>query len=123
MHPRLQGSPVQVYALLAIAVVAAIVPFARVLGDLYNIWNLKPEYSHGIMIPVLSAFLIWRQRHELRGLPLTGSWLGLLLIAAGIALRCIGELTTMQTFEHYAFLLVIWGLVLALTGRVIFRRL
>jgi exosortase D (VPLPA-CTERM-specific) len=123
MHPRLQGSPVQVYALLAIAVVAAIVPFARVLGDLYNIWNLKPEYSHGIMIPVLSAFLVWRQRHDLRGLPFTGSWFGLLLIAVGIALRFIGELTTMQTFEHYAFLLVIWGLVLALTGREIFRRL
>ena len=115
------GSPVRVYTLLAIVVVAAIVPFARVLGDLYNIWNLKPEYSHGIMIPLLSAFLIWRQRDRLRSLPFTGSWLGLALVAFGLVLRHIGELTTMQTLEHYAFLVVLYGLVLALTGSTIFR--
>jgi exosortase D (VPLPA-CTERM-specific) len=123
MHrPRL-ASPIPLYLLVALAMVAAVVPFARVLGDLYNIWNLKPEYSHGIIIPILSAVLIWRQREQLRRLPFTGSWLGFGLIALGFALRLVGEFTTMQTIEHYAFLLVIYGLVLALTGPVIFRRL
>jgi exosortase D (VPLPA-CTERM-specific) len=123
MHRLRLGPPVPLYSLLAVALVAAIVPFARVLSGIYNVWNLKPEYSHGIIIPVLSALLIWRQREDLRRLPFTGSWLGLPLIAAGLALRSIGELTTLETVEHYAFLLVIYGLVLALTGRVIFRRL
>src|SRR5579862_7832984 len=120
---RLGSSAIPLYSLLAIALVAAVVPFAKVLGGLYNIWNLKPEYSHGIIIPVLSAFLIWRQREELRPLPFTGSWYGLLLIAGGLALRLVGESTTLETLEHYAFLLVIYGLVLTLTGPVIFRRL
>jgi exosortase D (VPLPA-CTERM-specific) len=123
MNPRLLGPPVQFYALLAVTLVAAIVPFAGVLGDLYNIWNLKPEYSHGIIIPVLSAYLIWRRRAELRDLPFTGSWLGLALIALGLVLRFVGEITTMTTIEHYAFLIVLYGLILALTGPVIFRRL
>jgi exosortase D (VPLPA-CTERM-specific) len=123
MHPLRLGSPIRVYTLLAIVVIAAIVPFARVLGDLYNIWNLKPEYSHGIIIPVLSAFLIWRQRAQLRALPFVGSWFGLIPIAAGLALRVVGELTTMHTLEHYAFLLVLYGLVLTLTGPAVFRRL
>jgi len=111
------------YALLAVATIAAVVPFAGMLGGLYSIWSLDPEYSHGIVIPLLSASLIWRRRHELRELPFTGSWMGLLLIAAGLALRFVGVATTMQSFEHYAFLLVLYGLVLALTGPVIFRRL
>jgi exosortase D (VPLPA-CTERM-specific) len=123
MHALRPGSPARLYTLFALVAVVAIVPFARVLGDLYNIWNLKPEYSHGIIIPVLSAFLIWRQREQLRSLPFTGSWIGLPLIALGLALRFVGELTTMLTIEHYAFLIVIYGLVLALTGPVIFRRL
>jgi len=123
MQTLRRGSPALLYSLLAVAVVAAILPFARMLGELYSLWNLKPEYSHGIIIPLLSAFLIWRQRAELRQLPFTGSWLGLPLIAAGLLLRFVGELTTMETIEHYAFLLVIYGLVLALTGPVIFRRL
>jgi exosortase D (VPLPA-CTERM-specific) len=123
MNSRLTGPPIQLYGLLAITLVAAIVPFAGVLGDLYNIWNLQPEYSHGIIIPVLSAYLIWRRREELRGLPFTGSWLGLVLIAVGLALRLIGLITTMTTIEHYAFLVVLYGLILSLTGPVIFRRL
>ena len=123
MHPLRVGSPVRLYTLFAVAAVAAILPFARMLGDLYNIWNLKPEYSHGFIIPLLSAFLIWRQREQLRSLPFTGSWAGLLLIVLGLVLRLVGERTTMQTLEHYAFLLVLYGLVLALTGPLIFRRL
>lgn len=123
MHQARLAPPVRLYALLAIVVVAAIVPFARVLAGLYNIWNLKPEYSHGIIIPLLSAYLIWRQRAQLRELPFVGSWWGLLLIVAGIALRSVGELTTMQTLEHYALLLVLYGLVLTLVGPTVFRRL
>ena len=123
MHPLRVGPPIRLYTLFAIAAVAAVLPFAHVLGDLYNIWNLKPEYSHGVIIPVISAFLIWRQREELRRLPFTGSWTGLALIAVGLVMRFIGASTTMHTLEHYAFLLVLYGLVLALTGPVIFRRL
>jgi exosortase D (VPLPA-CTERM-specific) len=123
MHRLRLASPISLYSLLALALIAAIVPFAPVLGSLYSIWNLKPEYSHGIIIPILSAGLIWQQRAQLRRLPFTGSWLGLGLIAAGLVLRYVGELATLQTLQHYAFLLVIYGLVLALTGPVIFRRL
>jgi exosortase D (VPLPA-CTERM-specific) len=121
-QPRL-GLPISLYPLLVVGLVAAVLPFAHVLGDVYNVWNLKPEYSHGFVIPVISLFLIWRQREEIRRLPFTGSWLAIALIAAGLGLRLVGELTTMQTLEHYAFLLVLYGLVLALTGPTIFRRM
>jgi exosortase D (VPLPA-CTERM-specific) len=123
MYLQRLNSPLWVYTLLTVVAVAAFAPFAGVLGDVYNIWNLKPEYSHGIMIPVLSAFLIWRQRAELRLLPFTGSWYGLALIVAGLVLRFVGVMTTMQTLQHYAFLLVLYGLVLTLVGPTIFRRL
>jgi len=121
-QPRV-GFPPSLLPLLALGLVAAAIPFVHVLSGLYNVWNLKPEYSHGFIIPLISTFLIWRRREELRQLPFTGSWSGLILIAAGLGLRLVGELTTMQTIEHYAFLLVIYGLVLSLTGPVVFRRL
>jgi exosortase D (VPLPA-CTERM-specific) len=121
-QPRL-GFPPSFMALFALGLAAAVVPFVHVLGDLYNVWNLKPEYSHGFIIPIVATFLIWRQREELRRLPFTGSWSALVLILAGLGLNLVGELTTMQTLEHYAFLLVIYGLVLALTGPTVFRRM
>lgn len=115
--------PIAAYTLLAAVAVAAIAPFASMLGGLCRIWILQPEYSHGIIIPLLSVFLIWRRRHELRGLSLTGTWMGLPLVAAGLILRYLGVSTTMRTIEHYAFLLVLYGLILALIGPVMFRRL
>src|ERR1700749_3169729 len=124
MQPPLRlRSPVPLYLFLALAIIATVIPFAHVLGDLYNIWHLKPEYSHGIIIPIVAALLIWRQRAELHELPFTGSWWGLPLIAGGLALRYVGELSTLHSLEHYAFLLVIYGVVLSLTGPDVFRRL
>jgi len=116
-------STVPGYALLALAAIAAAALFSQAIGQLYAIWNDQPEYSYGILIPFLSAFLIWRERHLLRGLPFTGSWYGLALIFAGLALRLIGQLATMHAVVHYAFLLVLYGLVLSLTGPAAFRRL
>jgi exosortase D (VPLPA-CTERM-specific) len=116
-------SPLPGYALFALAIACAVVLFATAIQQLYAIWNAQPEYSYGILIPVLSAYLIWRNRDQLRGLPLTGSWHGLWLVVGGLALRLIGTLSTMPTLVHYALLLVLYGLVLALTGPAVFRRL
>lgn len=121
-QPR-PGFPPSLIALFTLALAAAVVPFVHVLGNLYEVWNLKPEYSQGFIIPIVATYLIWRQREELLRLPFTGSWSALILIVAGLGLRLVGELTTMRTLEHYAFLLVIYGLVLALTGPVVFRRM
>lgn len=123
MHSVQLRSTVPGYALLALALLAAALLFAQAIGQLYAIWNLQPEYSYGILIPVLTLVLIWRERNQLRGMPFTGSWYGLLLIVAGLVLRFIGQLSTMHAVVHYALLLVLYGLVLALTGPALFRRL
>ncbi|HKT73910.1 MAG TPA: VPLPA-CTERM-specific exosortase XrtD [Steroidobacteraceae bacterium] len=116
-------SPIPRYALLALAIVAALLLFAPALGELYGIWNAQPEYSYGILIPALSAFLVWRERDRIRGLTFTGSWYGLPLIFLGLLLRLVGELSTMPTITHYAILLVLYGLILGLAGAAIFRQL
>jgi exosortase D (VPLPA-CTERM-specific) len=123
LQVQLRSSPLPVYALFAIALAGTLLLFGSAIGQLYSIWNAQPEYSYGILIPVLSVFLIWRERAQLRGLPFTGSWYGLLLILAGLGLRLIGQLSTMPALVHYALLLALYGLVLALTGPVVFRRL
>jgi exosortase D (VPLPA-CTERM-specific) len=116
-------SPLPGYALVAVAFAGALVLFASAIAQLYTVWNAQPEYSYGILIPFLSAFLIYRERDQLRGLPFTGSWYGLLLIVLGLGLRFVGELSTMPAVVHYALLLVLYGLVLALAGPTVFRRL
>ena len=108
---------------MALALTSAIVLFGSAIGQLYTIWNDQPEYSYGILVPGLSAFLIWRDRARLRGLPLTGSWRGLALVGLGLALRMVGALATMPAIVHYALLLVLYGMILSLTGPALFRQM
>lgn len=110
------------WAILAFALVTATVPFLRVLSQLLIVWG-SPEYSHCVIIPLVSAFLIWRERAALARTPFEGSWLGFAVLVGGAGLWAIGELSTIWTIEQYAFLAVLYGLVLAMVGPKVFRRL
>lgn len=101
----------------------AVIPFAHVLSQLFGIWDVDPEYSHCVLIPLISLFLVWRERAELARIPFAGSWVGIAVLIAGAGLWGVAELSTIWTIEQYAFLVVIYGLVLALVGIRVFRRL
>jgi exosortase D (VPLPA-CTERM-specific) len=111
------------YVVLAFAVASTLISFAPSFFEVFNLANLAPDTGYGVIIPPISLFLIWRQREQLRGMPMTGSWYGLILIGAGLALRAIGAFGTMSTVVRYGFLLVLYGLVLSLTGPKLFRKL
>ncbi len=110
-------------ALIALSVVLALIPFWPALSALYDIWNLRPEYSHGILIPPLAAYLAWRERARLASTPFDGSWTGLILIGLGMLMWLAGELSTIWVIVQYSFLLVFYGLVVLLAGWRVFRTL
>jgi exosortase D (VPLPA-CTERM-specific) len=119
---RLRFSPLA-YLVIVAAALLTVLPYQEALARFIDIWNVQPEYSHGILIPFLSAYLIWRQREELRALPFTGSWKGLWLIAIGLLMWLLGDLSTIYWIVQYGFLFALYGVVLSLTGTRVFRRL
>ncbi len=119
---RLRFSPLA-YLLIAVAALLTVLPYREALSQFVDIWNLQPEYSHGVLIPFLSLYLVWRRREELRDLPFTGSWHGLWLIGSGVLLWLLGELSTIYWLVQYGFLLALYGAVLSLTGGKVFRKL
>jgi exosortase D (VPLPA-CTERM-specific) len=113
--------PTRLFIVAALGV--AMLPFLSALAQLYDVWNLKPEYSHGVLIPLISLYLLWRQRHAFALTPFRGAWSGLALVLAGLLFWLIGELSAIQTVVQYSFLMVLYGLVVALVGWPVFRRL
>jgi len=111
------------WVLLAVALAAAVLAvktgLAQMLGWLLN----RPEYSHGVIIPFVAAFLVWQRRDQIERMPFTGSWAGLLLALFGAALGAIGKMSALFTIEDYSALITLYGLVLALTGWRVFRLL
>jgi exosortase D (VPLPA-CTERM-specific) len=111
------------WLVLAAALIVAFIPFANVLLGLFAVWNREPEYSHALLIPFISLFLIWREREALTSSAFRGSWSGVALVLLGVLMWMVAELSTIYVIAQYGFLIVLYGLVLALAGWRVFRRL
>ncbi|MBZ0073214.1 MAG: VPLPA-CTERM-specific exosortase XrtD [Gammaproteobacteria bacterium] len=84
-------------------------------------WDRSEEYGYGYMIPVITLFLIWQRKDKLERLPFTGSWPGVALLAAGVLITFVGQLSTLHSITQYGFVITIIGAVYALLGWAAFR--
>ncbi len=77
----------------------------------------REEYSHGYMIPLVVAFLIWQKKDQLEKIRFDDSWIGVAFVLLGIGLYFLGELSTLYIIIQYAFLVTLFGVVFCLVGR------
>lgn len=79
-------------------------------------WSRAEEYSHGYMIPLVALFLFWQRLPELIALDWRPAWLALLLMLLAVLGWCVGELSSLYIIIHYALILALIALALALFG-------
>ncbi|ULA59070.1 MAG: conserved membrane protein of unknown function [Nitrospira sp.] len=89
--------------------------YADSLRFLFGQWT-SDDYGHGIFVPFISAFLVWQTRHRLTRLRLAPSWLGPLVVLAGLLLYTAGNLATLYVISHLSLWILIIGLVLSFFG-------
>ncbi len=90
--------------------------FEAAILNLVGAWNGRPEYSHGMLVPIISAFLIWQKQNEIRALPGATSKWAVLCVFLAASFYVIGELTTVYLISQYALLFALYGLALMLFG-------
>lgn len=90
--------------------------YADSLVFLFSRWFGTEDYSHGIFVPFISGYLIWQSRHRLSQIVKEKSWLGLPIIAVGLVLYVIGELSTLFIVLHVSLWIVFLGLAITLLG-------
>lgn len=78
-------------------------------------------YTHGILVPFVTAFLIWYKRDVLRKIPLESSPWGLKLIVLGILIHLLSALFRIYFTSGFSMLIVIMGLVLHFYGEKVFK--
>jgi exosortase len=90
--------------------------YVGILARLVGQWWADPNFSHGFIVPIFSAFVLWQRRERLAALPLRPSWAGIPILAAALALLVIGTLGAEQFVSRISLLFVIAGLVLLFLG-------
>ena len=103
--------------IVAIAAIAAtLVAFSDALLELVKRWSTEEEYSHGFLIPVVSAWLLWTRREALVASIGRPSWAGPVIIVLAIAVHVVGEYSSIFIFSQLAFIFVLFGFALAAGG-------
>jgi exosortase len=90
--------------------------YGFVLPPLITDWSDDPNYSHGFLVPVLSAYFVWERRYKLRGvIQQPQSW-GVLLLLAGVCMLFLGHIGAELFLMRSSMIVVITGLVVYLCG-------
>lgn len=107
-------------ALVLLVLAALYLPIFR---DLVRQWWDDANYSHGFLVPLFSGVLVWRRRRELAALAVRGTWLGLPVLLAGLAMLILGEIGAENFLMRSSLIVILAGLVLSHLGPALARRL
>lgn len=90
--------------------------FAPVLVDLVERWWDDSNYSHGFLVPLIAAYLIWHKRAELSTLAVRPSRVGLVILAVGMTLFVFGNAGVEYFIIAVSMVMVLFGLAMYLFG-------
>jgi len=80
-----------------------------------------PNWSHGLIVPIFSAFVLWRQRNYLASLSAHPSAWGVPLLCVAMAVLVLGVLGAELFLSRISLLLVLAGLIVLFFGWQCFR--
>ncbi|PQO43886.1 exosortase [Blastopirellula marina] len=108
-------------ACLAVLSVACLFSYWHVVERLWKLWGSSPDMSHGYLVPVIAAGLLWIRRSRRPSAEEVGGWgwfaLGIVILSLGGALRLTGILYRSTTIEAWSILPFCLGLTLCCGGR------
>lgn len=114
-------NPAALVALVFAVVLGAL--YWAILRDLVWQWWEDENYSHGFLVPLFSAFLVWQRRKRLAALEPAGSWAGLVVLLAGIGELLLGDLGGENFLMRSSLIVILAGLVLFHLGWAFLRLL
>jgi exosortase len=100
----------------ALLVAALLGLYAPVLWRLVRQWYTDPDYSHGFLVPFLSAYLIWQRRDKLAEVARRPSNWGILLVLGSLGLLFLGSLGAELFLTRISIIGTICGLIVYFSG-------
>jgi exosortase len=123
--PRIPGSLRNLPFASGVALILALslLVYASVLAKLVTDWWEIPDFSHGFLVPVFSAYLIWAKRDTLQKTKISPSWSGVAVIALGLVVLILGVYGAELFLSRVSLVIVLAGLVLCFGGAQLLKEL
>lgn len=108
-------------SILLLALIVAI--YWGVAIKLVHDWYSDPDFSHGFLVPLFSAYLIWTKREVLKRTPVRQSWAGVPLILLAIITLFLGVYGAELFLARISLVMLLAGIVWTIGGRQMLREL
>lgn len=106
--------------IIAAIFIIAYIPTLQWMWDRW--WAADSYYSHGVLVPFVTAYLIWQQKEELAKIKIKESQWGLALIIFGVVLHLFSAMFRIYFSSGFAMLFVFIGIALYFYGVEICKR-
>lgn len=113
-HKEDTGVPWTIW--LGVFAALLLVLYGPILKALVLDWWRDPNYGHGFLVPVFSAFVLWRERQRLTAIALKPASFGFVVMLGAIGLLLVGSLGAELFSTRFSFLVMVGGIVLFLAG-------
>src|SRR5262245_40437111 len=107
--------------LVCIAVLIGLAAFSGGLLELVNRWSRQEEYSHGFLIPVVAAWMLWARREAVVASLGEPSWTGMVAVFVAAIMLIVGEVSAFFLLSQLGFVVALLGIVLSLGGTSLLR--
>ena len=108
----------------AAAMALLLVAYLPTINWMVERWFAKESYySHGILIPLVSLFMIWQRRDALKKVKISGSFMGLWIIAVSLFVHVICAALKIYFVSGFSLVFAIYGLILFFFGKDMVRKL
>jgi exosortase D (VPLPA-CTERM-specific) len=116
-----RAGAIRAWVLGFVAVLLAGVAFRGALIELVRRWTTQEEYSHGFLIPLVTAWLLWTRRDTLLASIGRPAWTGIVPILLAMVLHVVGQLSAIFILSQLAFIAALLGIILSVGGFSLLR--
>jgi len=101
---------------IAILLMAFITLFGQTLSNLIQDWLTNDNYSHGFLIPVIAAYMIWQKRGQLAQSEIRASKAGFFIVFFALCIFILGNIGAELFIMRTAIVITITGVCLFYLG-------
>ena len=101
---------------LTVTLILLAVLYAPVVPSMVGDWYNDPNYSHGFLVPLISAYFMWERRAALRAAEIVPSNFGLVVIVGSLLLLIFGFVGTEYFTMRSSLVFLLAGIVLYCFG-------
>ena len=108
---------------IGFAVLLLVLAYLPIFIWMWDRWFVRDSYySHGILVPLVSGYLIWQVKDELRRCRYVASPWAMRFIVLGIIIHLISSVLRIYFTSGFSLIIVLIGLVLHFFGSAVLKK-